>query len=180
MNTVGLWRITTATVTSTGGTAATASNGVITIGSGNTSLVISNVFSADFYAYRMIIRAIGSQAATADVTMKHTGSGSNFTNSIIFNSNTAGPSRTFVASAAAATIGNVGNTGGSIILDTTGPQTIQNTIWSSHWSGWGTSANFHGVSNGILIDSTQYTSFTLALTGGSFSSGFIYFYGYND
>lgn len=55
MNAVGLWKNTTATVTSVGGTSATASNGTITIGSGNTSVTVANAFSADYANYRIII-----------------------------------------------------------------------------------------------------------------------------
>lgn len=51
MDSVGLWRITTCTVSSTGGTAATASNGVITVGTGNTTVTINNAFSADYDNY---------------------------------------------------------------------------------------------------------------------------------
>lgn len=90
MNAVGMWRITSCTVTSTGGTAATGSNGVITIGTGNTTVTVSNAFSSDFNAYRVIwtggtanaTTAIGIQmGATATAyygarTASNTGSGS--------------------------------------------------------------------------------------------------------
>jgi hypothetical protein len=63
MNAVGLWRVTGCTVTSAGGTAATASNGVITIGTNNTSVTVNNAFSADYDNYRIIIS--GSVASGA-------------------------------------------------------------------------------------------------------------------
>lgn len=55
MNAVGLWRVTSCTVTSVGGTAATASNGVVTVGTNNTSVTVSNAFSADYDQYLILI-----------------------------------------------------------------------------------------------------------------------------
>jgi hypothetical protein len=65
MNAIGLWRVTTCTVSSTGGTAATASNGVITIGAGNTSVTVVNAFSADFDNYLVAVSAWGTVAGAA-------------------------------------------------------------------------------------------------------------------
>lgn len=65
MNLAGMWRINTCTVSSTGGTAATASDGVITIGTGNTTVTVSNAFSADFNAYRIIWTGGTANALTA-------------------------------------------------------------------------------------------------------------------
>lgn len=65
MNAVGMWRITSCTVTSTGGTGATASNGVITIGTGNTTVTVSNAFSADYNVYRIVWTGGTANATTA-------------------------------------------------------------------------------------------------------------------
>ncbi len=62
MDSIGLWRVTTCTVSSAGGTAATASNGVITIGTGNTSVTVNNAFSADYDNYKIIVS--GASATT--------------------------------------------------------------------------------------------------------------------
>jgi hypothetical protein len=50
----GLWRITTCTATFTGGTAGSVSNGVITVGTNNTAITVSNCFSNDYNNYRII------------------------------------------------------------------------------------------------------------------------------
>ena len=65
MNAVGLWKITNCTVTSVGGTAATASNGVITIGAGNTSVTVSSAFSSDYDNYRIIFSNMTSNVTSS-------------------------------------------------------------------------------------------------------------------
>jgi hypothetical protein len=69
MNAIGLWRITTCTATFTGGTAGTVSNGVINIGSGNTSIAVANAFSADFPHYRIILGGGTGPAATIGLSL---------------------------------------------------------------------------------------------------------------
>lgn len=74
MNAVGLWRITTCTASSAGGTAATASNGVITVGTGNTSVTVSNAFSADFDNYK-IVWSGGQSSGAVEIFLQLTSSG---------------------------------------------------------------------------------------------------------
>lgn len=69
MNAVGLWRVTGCTVSSVGGTAATASNGVITVGTGNTSITVSNAFSANYSNYRVIWSG-GTMSSTGSVAIQ--------------------------------------------------------------------------------------------------------------
>lgn len=65
MNLGAMWRINTCTVSSTGGTGATASDGVVTIGTGNTTVTVSNAFSSDWNAYRIIWTGGVTNATTA-------------------------------------------------------------------------------------------------------------------
>ena len=76
MNAVGLWRVTNCTVTSVGGTAATASNGVITIGTGNTSVTVNNAFSSDYLNYKVIING-NSASAQNDIQIRYSGTTTN-------------------------------------------------------------------------------------------------------
>jgi hypothetical protein len=62
---LGLWKITTCTVTSVGGTAATSTNGTINIGTGNTSITVNNAFSAQFDNYRIIFYGDSSTGTTS-------------------------------------------------------------------------------------------------------------------
>jgi hypothetical protein len=64
MNAVGLWRVSSCTVTSTGGTAATASNGVINVGTSNTTITVSNAFSATYDAYKILGTGISCSGGT--------------------------------------------------------------------------------------------------------------------
>lgn len=63
MNAVGLWKITTGTVATTGGT-ATSSNGLFTF-SGSTNLRINSVFSADYVNYLILAQVWGSATSFA-------------------------------------------------------------------------------------------------------------------
>jgi len=61
----GLELIKTCTVTSAGGTAATASGGVVTIGAGNTSVTVDNAFSANYDNYKIVVSSGTSSAQCA-------------------------------------------------------------------------------------------------------------------
>lgn len=61
----GLELIKTCTVTSVGGTAATASGGVVTIGAGNTSVTVNDAFSANYDNYKIVVSGGTSSAQCA-------------------------------------------------------------------------------------------------------------------
>ncbi len=78
MNSIGLFRVTTCTVSSVGGTAATVSNGVVTIGTGNTSVTVNNAFSSDYQSYRIFIENLDT-SGTASHLFQFSGiTGSNY------------------------------------------------------------------------------------------------------
>jgi hypothetical protein len=83
MNAIGVFRITTCTVTSAGGTSATASNGVITVGAGNTSITVDNAFSADYDVYRVVYSG-GVGSTTADLGLRLGAATTNYAYQLLF------------------------------------------------------------------------------------------------
>ena len=182
INAVGLWRITGCTVTSAGGTSATASNGVVTIGSGNTSVTVNNAFSSDFDNYRIII------------------SGTTFTNGgggIRFNlGGTVGGANyhyggILINTATGALTGAPGNNVGFVLIGTTTstnahanildvllPQkALRTTIIGGLSYG---ETNSVGPIYAIHNADTAFTSFTYYPTNGTMSGGTIRVYGYRN
>ena len=180
MDSVGLWRVTNCTVTSVGGTAATASNGVITVGTGNTSVTVSAAFSSAYQNYRIIYTGgVGSGASTAlnlqlgSATTNYF-SGATFTifatgaNGNVFNNNTL--PYFYFAGSADSTVGTF------LTVD------LFNPFDSTRFTGMGGSfivTDVAGHTGGVHKTNASYTSFTITPTAGSITGGTIRVYGYN-
>lgn len=175
MNAVGLWRVTSCTVSSAGGTAATASNGVITIGSGNTSVTISNAFSADFNAYKIVMTdGLGSLGFNLQLKLGATTTG--YYGVGLYASSGVG-TPLGIADNNAGRFGYVG--GGDQFCGVANIEVI-NPFSTSHTQINATisaGTNF-GTYTGRLANNTSYTSFILSPDSGNFVSGTIRVYGY--
>ena len=179
MNAVGLWRITGCTVTSVGGTAATASNGVITIGNGNTSVTVSSAFSADFENYKIIISGGGTSAAE-NIRLKLGSSITGYYDAVLYISTaaTTTPLATGTSNGALfARIGAADTNGIHVNVDINNPQLAKYTSFSGVYTFPGTPA-FPGMASGIHQVATAYTEFTVSPGSGSFTGGTIRVYGY--
>lgn len=178
MNAVGLWRITNCTVSSAGGTAATASNGVITIGTGNTSVTVNNAFSSLYDNYRI---EFANSDATGNGNFMYLAFGAantQYYGSIYFdnfNGASTGSTRrdnsTFMEVGVSGTDNNT-----SFAMDIHSPNiatttTFHGTYFGGGWSGW---------FGGQQLSNTQFTSFTISIQAGSFSGGTIRVYGYRN
>lgn len=182
MNAVGLWRITNCTVTSTGGTAATASNGVITIGNGNTNVRINNAFSADYDFYKIILSG-GGMSASVGINMR-LGTGTP-TTGYYFGIILGRYDNVGSLSGGGSNIGQwegvgFGSTTGILCdVEITNPFTAHRTgLKGWHWdtrTGGGTG---FGVSGGHLNDTTSYTDCQFFPSSGTFTGGTIRVYGY--
>ena len=178
MNAVGLWRVTGCTVTSAGGTAATASNGVITIGTGNTSVTVSNAFSADYDNYRIVISG-GSGSGTNNVQFNFVGStgntyytAGNFVQFTVATNNAYAPGVTNFT-----VVGFTSTNDYAISMDLYGPNKARRKFLSSN------SSSFYGFTAfaGIDTDTTARTGFVLTCSGaGTMTGGQIRVYGYRN
>ena len=182
MNAVGLWRVTNCTVTSVGGTAATASNGVVTIGSGNTSVTVSNAFSADYDNYRIVINGVvfSNGGGGIRINLGGTVGGNNYHyGGILINTATGALTGAPGNNVGFVLIGtSTGNNAHSNVLDILNPQKTERTTIIGGLSYGETNAvgPIYAVHN---VD-TSWTSFTYYPTAGTMTGGKIRVYGYRN
>jgi hypothetical protein len=178
MDSVGLWRVTGCTVTSVGGTAATASNGVITVGTGNTSVTVNNAFSSNFDNYR-IIYTNGSASTTASLNVQLGSATTNYFNSTVY---------TIFASGVVGSTFNNGVTGAFVYAgacDATNGTHLTIDVFSpflTKSTGYGGSfivTDVSGHTGGLQKSNTSFTSFTITPGAGTLTGGQIRVYGYN-
>jgi hypothetical protein len=181
MNAVGLWRVTGCTVTSVGGTAATASDGVITIGSGNTSVTVANAFSADYRNYKVLM-TYGTSSAGGRMNLQLSGAtGTSYYTvatyqalgtATVLGLATSGAGETSFYAADSNTAGY------AVSLDLHNPfVSTTKTFIEGQWMSNSLGGRFSGVQN----TNVSHTGFTLSLASGSFNSGIeIRVYGYRN
>lgn len=175
-NPPGLELITACTVSSSGGTAATISNGVITIGSGNTSVTVSNAFSSTYDNYKIVL-ANTTGSTPLDLRMQL----SSLTTGVYNNSNmyvnTAG-TVTGVTGGSSLTYWLIGSadtgSANSSSIDVFGPFTTLRTAIS----GTSASINVTYVIGGQAVDTNSRTGFVINTSTGSISGGTVSVYGY--
>lgn len=178
MNAVGLWKITGATATFTGGTAGSVSNGTVTIGTTNTAVTVNNAFSADYDNYLIFI-AGGVSSATNVLRMTlgaaatgyyYGGKGRTYAAADI---NTEGSNVAFWYAGE----GSVNSL--SAVIDVRSPFLAKNTLFSTHIDAARTDG-YHLNVGGYLANTTSYTAFTITCSAGSITGGTIRVYGYRN
>lgn len=177
-NAIGLWRITNCTVTSVGGTAATASNGVVTVGTNNTSVTVNNAFSADYDNYLIQYNGIDGTVAT-NLTMTLGSANTGYAYALNYN---VLPSNTvvgFVAQNVSSWVyaGVISTDESAGTIELWNPFLTRRTAIRSTYIEFVTSGSL-GQLTGFLNNATSYTSFTLTAGAGSMTGGTIRVYGY--
>jgi hypothetical protein len=169
--------ITTCTVTSSGGTSATASNGVITIGNGNTSVTVSNAFSANYDNYKILLsNGVNNTIANISCVLGATVAGYSSTR-IKNQPNSGTPAGNGID--AGGSWGYFGGTSPNFTVvnaDLYNPFAARYTVYSGAYMVENGANSEIGTTQGFLSNTTSYTSFTL--TGGTFTSGTLCVYGY--
>jgi hypothetical protein len=178
----GLWRITTCTATFTGGTAGSvSSSGVVTIGSANTAVTVSNAFSADYDAYKIVLSG-GAGSTNISLSFQFaptsvTGYNANYYAVTLFGGYAG------VAPATAGTnngtlIPNVGFVRGAdgfhCAFEVVNPFLAKNAFLTGGYSGADA-----GVTSGHQRNNGQYTGFAIICPSGNITGGTIRVYGYN-
>ena len=173
----GLALITTCTVTSAGGTAATSSSGVVTIGTSNTSVTLVNAFSTTYDNYKIVISGVSFNTASGFYYIKFnnsTGSTYSYTDNAIENS--SGYSyyafgravSTGILMAQSPTAGV-----GSAVIEIVNPFLATRTTSSSQYS----TTDIGSTSIGIDTNAVSQTGFIIS---GNFTGGKIRVYGYRN
>lgn len=178
MNAVGLWRVTGCTVTSVGGTAATASNGVITIGAGNTSVTVASAFSADYANYRIVISEATASVAS-DYSFQFSGITGSVYQTVGFFMTPGSATLNGYGPAAATTwlLGSQNTVRFANMFDVISPQLAQQKFFMNA-SGISTTGYYQF--SGLCTSTTAATGFVLTPNSGNFQGGTIRVYGYRN
>jgi hypothetical protein len=181
-NPPGLELVTTCTATFTGGTAGSVSNGVVTIGTSNTEVVVANAFSATYNNYLVVIN---------DIVMTAGGGGMRF----VLGATTAVTGYywgvTLISIPSGAVIGAVGDNATHVLVGTT---TSSNAYSNSFdvlnpfiakrttikgFVGY-SELGAAGLGNGFHNADTSFTGFILYPATGTLTGGTIRVYGYRN
>jgi hypothetical protein len=177
-NPVGLELITSCTASFTGGSAGSVSNGVITIGTTNTAVAVSNAFSASFDNYKILVQGGSASTNAGYFTLQLGSTTSNYRYDYI-SANLASATPTSVGSVGAPNFPYVGYKSSTLMatIELIGPFATGMTMICC---SAGQTGNNMGMLNGVQIDATSFTGFTLGTSTGTFSGGTIRVYGYRN
>lgn len=176
MNAVGLWRVNTCTVTSVGGTAATASNGVITIGTSNTSITVNNAFSSLYDNY--LIQLNGGVCSTnVEISLRMGTAATNYNWGLVYTTYATATALAIRASGGSSWqyVGRGTTSTLTMSCEVRGPNLAKPTYFSAPY----VAEDATGSIGGIHTDTTQHTSFTIFPQLGNLTGGTIRVYGYN-
>jgi hypothetical protein len=146
-----------------------------TIGSAVASVSVTNAYSADYEAYKIIITG-GVASATCDLGIINTGSTASYAYGYIVVNYSTG-AITAVNSASAASMAHIGSGATGTLranFDVLNPFLAKPTSFNANIA----SLNNAGSANGIHTLSTSYTGFTITPSTGTLTGGTIYVYGY--
>ena len=177
-NPQGLELVTTCTVTSAGGTSATASGGVVTIGAGNTSVTVSNAFSATYDNYKIVVSG-GISSAQVALKLEIGGSAGSYYGTYIYaNYATATPlSATINAQTSMLYAGGADINTLNMNLELQNPFLAKTTNIQALMVAWG---NNRGTAVCDHEVASSFTSFRIFPDSGNISSGTIRVYGYRN
>jgi hypothetical protein len=149
-----------------------------TIGSGVSSVAVNDVFSADYDNYRIIASGgVGSQAG--QIRLQLGSLTADYNASLLFNTYT-GNVASAQGSANTAFFPNVGaysTAGLSMNVDVFSPFLSERSSIASIFARQ-VLGGYAALQAGFINDSTSVTGFTITPSGGTFSGGTIYVYGY--
>lgn len=177
-NAIGLWKITNATATFTGGTAGSVSNGTVTIGTNNTAVTVSSAFSSNYNNYKIIVNGgAGSTALNLQLQLGATTTGYycgyngvTFAGVATIDSDNNGTIFTGVGQGTTSSL--------NMNLDILSPNLAEPTYIGGFRVGGTAGAGFTFA--GFLNDTTAYTAFTIQTSTGNMTGGTIRVYGYRD
>jgi hypothetical protein len=163
MNGVGLWLVKSQT-----------------IGSPVTSVTVTGAFSADYENYRIVVSG-GSASADGGLTLTLGSTAAGYYYSMIYSNYTGGSAVAAVNNGAAWTnAGTFTTNANTVVMDILRPFESDQTAICGTYIGVNT-GGVNGQYGGYLNNTTSYTAFTLATTGGAtMSGGTIRVYGYRN
>lgn len=158
----------------------TASNGVVTIGSGVSSVVVTNAFNASYDNYKILVSGTGTASTGAGYLTLQLGSVTSSYRYDYISANLASATPTSAGSVGAANFPYIGFKGANCVtavVEVNSPFLATQTMVSAFAGQVG---NNMGTLVGVLVDSTSITGFTLGASTGTISGGNIRVYGYRN
>ena len=155
-------------------TAITAGVGLVpiltqTIGTAVSSVVVNNVFSATYDAYKIVIAGTGTASADCDL---RTTLGASATGYYL-----GGFSSNINTNAAFWTGGRAGTTGQAFNMELLNPFLAIRTTCTANYTNFNVAGQY-GATAGLHDVSTSFSSFTITPSTGTLTGGTIYVYGY--
>jgi len=152
----------------------------VTIGSGVSSVTVTDAFDSRFQNYRIIINAYGSVSAPFTLSLSGVTGSTDYDSKLFYSAVYASSGLTAVVHASKPEwlLGYINAAdGGAGIVDIFRPNEDTRIYFSSRWSSY-----VAGFADGRTqpTTATSSTHFTLGLTSGTYSSGTIRVYGYNN
>jgi hypothetical protein len=154
-----------------------------TVGSGLSSVTVSNVFTTDYDNYCITINGMNGSTSGAAlymtlITSAPADNAANWKGNTIYVS--TGVSASFnnanYSGSTGGEVGSLSTTSGQMKFDVLGPYLSQRTNISYN----NTDNVYFRVSSGVLDNSTSYVSFRLAANAGTITGGTIRVYGYRN
>ena len=146
-----------------------------TIGTAVSTVAVTNAYSADYEAYKIIITG-GVASANVDLSIINTGSTASYNYGLLY-ATFAGGAATNLAAQNAANFPYAGHGTTSTLrmnIDVLNPFLAKNT----QFSGVATTNFLNGIGSCNHSVATSYTGFTITPSAGNITGGTIYVYGY--
>lgn len=165
MNAVGLWKISTTSLSGSGAN-------------------IADAFPTDYLRFRILITGIGTQAtATSFYLQLRTAGGStantSYSQNVVYESATAGPLRVYTGNNAQWEVGGASDLRSLIVVDLYNVNRAGISIAQARGTSWGNSASFFSKHDLIHTPANAYTGLAWSVAAGTFS-GELTVYGYRD
>ena len=148
------------------------------VGTTVASVNVTSAFSATYDNYKIVYSG-GLSSTGNSISLQLGATVTGYYNALIYNDYTSGtPNGAASANTTTFNLIGRGDTGGSLLsCELINPNAALNTVTYFIRASINTSGQ-SGRGSGYLANSTQYTDFTLAQVGGTFTGGTIYVYGY--
>lgn len=166
-------------VTPSSVTGGTLSGSKITIGSAQSSVVVSGAFSATYDAYKIVVTG-GSISAVENVRLKLGSSATGYYDGVLYLATSAPttPASSGTSNGALFARIGAGDTNGiNVSIDVLNPYLSKYTSFFGSYNFPGTPA-YPGIVNGVHQVASSYTDFTISPGSGTFTGGTIMVYGY--
>lgn len=165
LNAIGLWKISSTAV-----------------GTGVSSVNISNAFSSDYQRYKIVYQGGTFSASGANVYFQLFSNGTNYFSAVIYQTATSyAVNNTGLAGATVAMVGITGNTSNTQYnIELTSPLASIWKVGESSFTAGDNANSYAGSTRFWNTNATTSTGFSLYPSSGTMTGGTIYVYGYRS